>query len=153
MTTRRNAMWVALVVALAGCGLVQGVQSQSPLLTTGQALKAAGVEFLETANTYDTLYRAKKVTEAKYDGWRKASGDFQKAYGAAYATWSSAVDTKDAGGAQQAAAIIDQLRAQILKLALGVSPALTAMGPWPDERAIASAVADYRPITTMTGGK
>jgi len=132
MTTerrRRNAkpmaLFFAAAVLLTACaGLYPPGQQPSPVLQAGQGLKAAGVEFLETANLYDGLYRAKRVTEAQYEGWRKASADFQKGYAAAFATWTAAVDKQDQSGAAQGLAVVDALRAQVLKFALGVSPAV-----------------------------
>jgi len=132
MTTDRRgknattmALFLTAAVLLAACaGLYPQGQQPSPLLLAGQGLKAAGVEFLETANLYDGLYRAKRVTEAQYEGWRKASADFQKGYAAAFATWAAAVDKQDQGSAAQGLAAVDALRAQVLKFALGVSPAI-----------------------------
>jgi len=123
-TTMALFLTAAAVLLTACAGLYPQGQQPSPLLLAGQGLKAAGVEFLETANLYDGLYRAKKVTEAQYDGWRKASADFQRGYAAAFATWTAAVDKQDQGGAAQGLAAVDALRAQVLKFALGVSPAI-----------------------------
>lgn len=127
-TDRLRAPAIALLgvlLLLTACAsLAPPGQAPSPLLLAGQGLKAAGIEFLETANLYDQLYRGKRVTDAQYDGWRKASADFQKGYAAAFATWVAAVDQQDQGGAAQGLAVVDALRAQVLKFTLGVSPAI-----------------------------
>lgn len=117
-TMRTSAL--ALVVLLA-VACATGAPPRDPLVLTGETIEAVGKKFLETATLYDTLYRAKKVTEADYDRWRAFVPEFQKGYATAFRTWTEAVRTKDAGSAQRAAAIVDSLRVQILELALGVS--------------------------------
>ena len=161
--TRTSLAVLVLATALAGCA---GKSAPQVVLATGQTIKAAGGEFLQTAQLFDQLYRDRKMAEATYDEWRKFSPRFQQGYAAAFATWKAAVGSMDRGGAAQALDAVDALRAQLLALALGVSPALTVKPPGPtsyreDERvpprlgdAIAAAVAGYRPLErTVAGGQ
>ncbi len=125
MTTphgRRALLVGLLALVLAACATAS---RPDPLVFTGEALQAVGGKFLETAQLYDGLYRARKVTEPQYDAWRAFVPKFQQAHAAAFTTWKVAVATKDRAAAERAQALVDSLRLQLLELALGVTVAPT----------------------------
>jgi len=126
MTTRRRASSRLVLIVAALLATACATAGVDPLLATGQALKAAGDEFLNAGRLYDGLYREKKISEPDYDQWRRFVPEFQKAHGTAFTTWKVAVQTKDASGAERAKAIVDELRARVLALVLGVQLPTTA---------------------------
>ncbi len=126
MTRRPRRLAVVGLVLLLAAACATSAGRPDPLVLTGEALQAVGRTFLETAQLYDGLYRARKVTEAQYDAWRAFVPQFQQAHQAAFTTWRIAVGTKDRAAADQIQALVDNLRLQVLALALGVTVAPAA---------------------------
>lgn len=115
-----------IAIALGACATGRG---PDPLLATGQAIKAAGTEFLEAGQLYDALYRARRMPESEYDKWRRFEPEFRKAEQAAFQTWKTALSTKDQASADRAKAIVDALRRQVLEFLLGVTTTPAARTP------------------------
>lgn len=70
--------------------------SQSTVLVTGETLDALGKQYLETAQLFDRLFAAKRISSQEYARWSAFAKQFPISYRAAVAAWKSGQEQQSA---------------------------------------------------------
>jgi hypothetical protein len=106
-------------LALAGCA---GTQTQTGLVTSGQALIGVGNTFVTVAKTYDVACKPQpRVGVEKFcAGFKDFTPKFQKAYSPAVDAWEAARKANDVSKQQDATAVILSLSTELTALAVQV---------------------------------
>lgn len=85
----------------------------TPLITTGEAIHTAAVEYHEVVGLMDAALKAHLITDEQFHEWRLFSDHFEVSLEWAQKIWESARKQHDDIMQQQAGAIIDRLSAQL----------------------------------------
>ena len=106
---RRIKTFVAAIalLVLAGC-------AGNSLIISGEALDVMGRSFVTTANLYNKLHDAGKITDDEYRKFAVFAKQFQVIYPVASATWKAV--EKDGSTEGSGSFNIDSLTDQMLKL-------------------------------------
>lgn len=98
----------ALIATLAALAL-PSCSSAAPFVASGETLKFAGNQFVETAALMDQGLKAGTVTVEQYRAWKAFGEKFQIAYPPAVQLWKSSRVVNDAVLDKQVAGIITSL--------------------------------------------
>ncbi len=104
---RRIKLWFAIIAlfALAGC-------AGNQLAMSGSALDAVGRSFVTTANLYNSLHDAGKITDDEYRAFAVFAKQFKVIFPVAVDTWKAVESNPELAEGEQA----ETLTNQILKL-------------------------------------
>ena len=115
MIRRASPLLLALVLLLAGCGMMT---RQTTLLATGEALRGLGEEFRHVADIYTTSCEAKKIPVASCSDFRTFGLRFQKTYPLAIGLWEAARKANDRAAQRRVAVVLEGLAEDLSRLAI-----------------------------------
>ncbi len=104
---RRIKLWFAIITlfALSAC-------AGNQLILSGTALDTIGQSFITTANLYDSLHNAGKITDDEYRAFAVFANQFKVIYPVTVDTWQAIESNPELAESEQA----ETLTNQILKL-------------------------------------
>lgn len=108
---------ILLVPLLAGSGCVSGAKA---LIVSGEALNAAGQQFVQVAGLYNDMLDKGVITPEQYRPWKTFGGHFQFAFPKAVQLWTDARAAHDAEKERQAETLIRSLTTDLAVFATQV---------------------------------
>lgn len=106
---------------LVGLALVVVVACAPALITTGEALSALEKQFLETAERYDQLHTAGRISDVSHQRWTEFAVKFVAQWNRAADLWDRAAAQNDPEAARDARTIVNALRRELTTLALDLT--------------------------------
>ena len=101
---RRIKLWFAIITlfALSAC-------AGNQLILSGTALDTIGQSFITTANLYDSLHNAGKITDDEYRAFAVFAKQFKVIYPVAVDTWQAIESNPELAEGEQAETLTDQI--------------------------------------------
>ena len=104
----RPLSWCLVLLLLSGCA-----STAPPLVVSGEALKAVGLQFVATSTAVTKACVAKQLTLTQCDSYRGFAQKFKAAFPSAVVVQETAMTFGDRTLAENAAVIVAQLVAEL----------------------------------------